>query len=125
MLAWVSVVCFVAGTVLMLLPVRNRIQSCGVPAAFLATGRQTVHAAAAPPGHHGYTQAEADSINRNLCSTLVADRAVPGAALLTGTLVLGLLAFLLAALGHRAEWSDYAAATGRHLPGWRETAGGT
>lgn len=122
-LAWVSLACFVAGALLWLLPVRNKLQSCGTPAAFLATGRQTVHAAPAPPGHKGFTKAEAASINRNLCSTLVADRAVPAAGLVTSTLVLGIVGFILAALGHRAEWRDFATATGRHLPTWKESAG--
>jgi hypothetical protein len=118
-LAWLAVACFVAGAVLMLLPVRNKIQQCGTPAAFVATGRQTVH-----PGQ-GFSHAEATKINANLCSKLVADRAVPGAGLLTGTLVLGVVAFLLAAIGHRSEWRDYAAATGHPLPTWKQSAGGT
>lgn len=106
--AWIAVAAFVAGVVLFLIPVRNRyhghtLQDCGAPAAFLKDGRTSaIVSSSSPPKFIAKT--DVDEINAHQCSALVADRAVPGGILLVSTFGLGLIAVMLAWVGHRAEY---------------------
>ncbi|HVX19054.1 MAG TPA: hypothetical protein VHA73_13570 [Acidimicrobiales bacterium] len=109
-LAWLAVASFVGGVVLFALPVANRyrgrtLQDCGVPAAYLWDGRSsaTVSTSDPPTFIRPADRNHIDAINAHQCSSLVAERAVPGSALLLGVVVLGLVAFVLAIIGHRAD----------------------
>lgn len=106
-IAWVALAAFMAGVVLFLLPVRNRyhgrtLQDCGAPAAFLKDGRTSAIVSSDSPPKF-IPKADVHDINAHQCSDLVAGRAVPGAILLVSTFGLGLVAFVLAWVGRRAE----------------------
>ena len=90
-----------AAALLFLIPVSNKIQSCGTPAAFLAGGRVSVVVGDQRPP--GISPSEARSINRHTCSELVSARAVPGFLLLVVSLLTGVAGFVLAWIGHRSE----------------------
>lgn len=105
-LAWLAVAAFVAGTVLLLVPVQNRhrghlLQDCGSPAAFLKDGRSSAVVDPSDPPPF-VARRDVASVNAHECSQLVAERAVPAAILVASTLVVGLVALVLSWIGHRA-----------------------
>jgi hypothetical protein len=105
--------------VLFVLPVQNRyhgrmLQDCGVPAAYLKDGRSSaVVSVSNPPTFvRPSDRKSVDAINAHQCSTLVADRAIPAGGLILGTVLLGIIAFVLSWIGHRADYrSRWLAAT--------------
>ena len=109
-LAWTAVVAIAAGVTLFLIPVKNEyrgrtVQDCGTPAAYLKDGRSSQLVSTSNPPTW-IRKADAASVNKHQCSVQIADRAVPGAGLLTGGFVGGVAAFLLAWIGHRADRRD-------------------
>jgi hypothetical protein len=105
--AWTAVAAIATGVALFLAPVKNEhgghtIQDCGVPVAYLWQGRSS---AVVDPSSLPAWIAKADlgHVNDHQCSQQVADRAVPGGGLLVGGFVIGVVALLLAWIGHRAE----------------------
>ena len=110
--AALTLVLFAAGAVLFLLPVTNPgVQRCGVPAKYLLDGRvDTLLDPAQPP--KGFTKAQAQAADDHRCRTRVADRAVPGALLLTGGVGLGLVAAVAEWIARSARRRTLAAAAG-------------
>lgn len=106
-MAWVALACVVAAVVLFVVPVTVRVhsdtrnreitaQQCGAPVAFLVDARTDSPVAS-------LDRQELAAFNRRPCSAAVADRAVPGGALLLAAFVVGITAFGLAWIGHRAD----------------------
>lgn len=101
----------IAALVIGVVPVRNgRVQDCGTPLSFLATGRLDVYpdANGTVRGPGGgvvrLTPAERDDAFNRRCSQRVGSRMAPAAALAAGALPLALLA-IAAALGDLiARW---------------------
>jgi len=119
-LALLSLACVVAAVVLFVLPVTVRVHSdarnreitaqrCGAPVLFLINARTDSPAAS-------LDRQEFDAFARHPCSAAIADRAVPGGALLLSGFVVGLTAFALAWFGHRADQRSRLQAEFQPLP---------
>ena len=104
-LAWVAVALAVASLVILAIPVDNApVQRCGPPGIFLVRGTPD----ASLYDSNGDAKGGLDSAGLqraydNRCTKQVGHRAFPAAITGTAFLLTGLLALLLAYLGHRAE----------------------